>query len=171
MAKDAFARFRSVMNMSMKHSAAARHPDRRTYGAEEILFNEGELGDRAFLIESGLVRVYRSTESGRRLIGQVGPGGIVGEMALIDGMRRMATVVAAETTSCIVIEELVFKEKLKSADPFLVALLRLCVKTIRSNEMRIDEIERGDEQTEPAMRTPIVSDRAAPDKPISRNPG
>jgi MFS family permease len=61
-----------------------------TIAAREVLMREGETGDRAYLIESGTVRV---TLRGRE-IGRLGPGDIVGEIALLRRVPRTATVVA-----------------------------------------------------------------------------
>jgi CRP-like cAMP-binding protein len=51
---------------------------------------EGTPGDSCFIVLDGEVRVTRLGEE----IGRVGPGGLVGELALIEDRPRMATCVA-----------------------------------------------------------------------------
>lgn len=53
-------------------------------------------------------------------------------MALIDNQPRMASASAVTETACMVIGEEVFKKKLRAADPFLVGLLRIFMRNIRS---------------------------------------
>ena len=57
----------------------------------EVLFREGEDPGTAFLIESGEIEV-RTRQRGRDVILSVlGPGELVGEMAVIDDSPRTAT--------------------------------------------------------------------------------
>jgi CRP-like cAMP-binding protein len=57
-----------------------------------VLMQEGAAGREAFLITSGKVSVKR----GRKTIAELGPGNLVGEMALIVDEPRSATVTALE---------------------------------------------------------------------------
>ena len=83
-------------------------------------------------VQSGKVEIFRGKGANRRLLGVVKPGGIFGEMSLIDNSPRMADAIAAETTVCLVIPPAAFREKLDKADPFIRALLRILVKNTRS---------------------------------------
>jgi len=53
-------------------------------------------------------------------------------MALIDDQPRMASAVAASTSTVIVISRDVFQRKLAKCDPFVRGLLGIFVKNIRS---------------------------------------
>jgi len=100
-------------------------------GAE--IFQEGQAGRRAFLVDEGLVELDRMVRGRRAPFVRIGPGGIFGEMAVIDGGPRTATATAIEDTKVTVISERVFKYKLKVADPFLRALIRLFVANLRNS--------------------------------------
>jgi PAS domain S-box-containing protein len=54
------------------------------------LFNEGEKADRAFIVHSGVVELFVK----ENLLRAMGPGEILGEMALVDDDTRQATAVA-----------------------------------------------------------------------------
>ena len=87
----------------------------------------------AYIVQSGEVEIYTTTDDGTAMVlGTVGQGGIFGEMALIDNQPRMASVSALTDTTCVVISEDIFKKKIAEADPFVVGLLRIFVRNIRS---------------------------------------
>jgi CRP/FNR family transcriptional regulator, cyclic AMP receptor protein len=69
---------------------------------DDTIFEEGDRGDRCFLIQSGSVKVLRRFPDGRRMtLARLGPGNVFGELALMGGERRSATVQAAEPTLVI----------------------------------------------------------------------
>lgn len=66
-----------------------------------VLIGEGEDGDFGLLVLSGRVGVVKRDAAGLgKRIGEIGPGGTLGEMSMIDGQLRAA--------SCIVEEEIQF---------------------------------------------------------------
>ena len=63
--------------------------------ADEVLFLTGDPGDRCYRIEDGLLKVTMVSRSGsERILAFLGPGAIVGELSMIDGRPRSASVVA-----------------------------------------------------------------------------
>ena len=66
------------------------HPIHRTMG--QPFFLEGEPGDFALLIKKGHVKVTSGDPS--RIIDIRGPGAVVGELAVISGEPRMASIIA-----------------------------------------------------------------------------
>lgn len=97
----------------------------------DTLFREGDQGDTAFIIESGAVEVFR-TEQGKEIrLGMVGPGSILGEMALIDDQPRMATARAVSQSVAVTVGRRAFESKVNASDPFIRKLLRILVRYIR----------------------------------------
>lgn len=103
--------------------------ERQMFPAGDEIFAEGETGDRAYIVESGMVEVYVMKE-GRKVV--FGKGGIFGEMALIDDKPRMATARAAQASTIIVISRAMFQEKLAHTDPFIRGLLKIFAGNIRA---------------------------------------
>jgi CRP-like cAMP-binding protein len=62
-------------------------PRFRRLGAGRTLVEQGKIGDELFLLFDGVLRV----EIDGRPVTEVGPGAILGEMALLHGGRRLAT--------------------------------------------------------------------------------
>jgi CRP/FNR family transcriptional regulator len=71
----------------------------------QIVFEEGDSGDRCYVVHSGRVKVLRRFPDGRRItLARLGPGEVFGELALFNGERRSATVQASEPTVGIALE-------------------------------------------------------------------
>ena len=61
----------------------------------EVLFEAGDVADGCYRLEQGLLKVSIASPQGdERILTILGPGSIVGELAIIDGLPRSATVVA-----------------------------------------------------------------------------
>ncbi len=76
----------------------------RSYAKGEVIYWRGELGDTAFVVISGRVKVTNTTENGHEVgLNFLAAGDVVGEIALLDGRERTANVVALEDTSVFVI--------------------------------------------------------------------
>jgi CRP-like cAMP-binding protein len=75
----------------------------RTCAPGEVLMREGEPGQSAFVVARGEVRVTRAGDEGESIeLAVMGPGAIVGEMALVTAAPRAATVTA--TRGALVLE-------------------------------------------------------------------
>src|SRR4029077_10651099 len=60
-----------------------------------VLFAAGDVGDGCYRLDKGLLKVMvMSTTGEERIVAILGPGAIVGELAMIDRMTRSASVVA-----------------------------------------------------------------------------
>lgn len=62
----------------------------------EVLLNEGEVGDRLYILKKGSLTAFLGTIDAPKVLGQIKPGEFVGEMAYINGEPRAATVIADE---------------------------------------------------------------------------
>jgi CRP-like cAMP-binding protein len=116
-----------------KHvSDGGRVLNRRTFFPGDVIFNEGDRGSQAFILQSGRVRITKNVSGGQRgTLGFVEPGGIFGEMALIDQSERMATAIADQSCVCIVITEETLKSKLAKTDPVLRMLMLMLIRLLR----------------------------------------
>ncbi|MGH3445263.1 MAG: Crp/Fnr family transcriptional regulator [Nocardioidaceae bacterium] len=66
----------------------------------EVLFHEGDAGDRLYVVTDGKIKLGRSSSDGREnLIAILGPGQMFGELSLFDPGPRSATVTAVTDTT------------------------------------------------------------------------
>jgi CRP/FNR family transcriptional regulator/CRP/FNR family cyclic AMP-dependent transcriptional regulator len=75
----------------------------RTYQVGEEIVTEGSTGLGLFVVTDGRVEVIKGFGEDRVVLAELGPGDIIGEMALIDDQPRSATIHTLEPTSCLLI--------------------------------------------------------------------
>ncbi|MBN8480289.1 MAG: EAL domain-containing protein [Xanthomonadales bacterium] len=130
---------------------------RRRFAAGELIFAEGDAPTTAFLVESGQVVVSTEQHGEARILGELGPGALVGEMAVLDDAPRSATARARSDCVLVVVDRSQFAERLAAADPVVRALLLGQLSRYRSALATLT----GDE---PTAAGPAVGDAAAFDK-------
>ncbi len=91
---------------------------------DEYLFYEGDLGESLYLILSGSVEVVRLTEDGTEIcLAILNTGNFIGELAIIDGGPRSASVRAKEPTEVFVIMRRDFLSLVAKSPQLLPGLL------------------------------------------------
>jgi len=80
--------------------------ERKKYNGGSIILREGEPGTAMFIIIAGKVKVVRTDDGGSEVILAIfGEGDFFGEMAILDGHTRSATVVAIDDTELFIINQ------------------------------------------------------------------
>jgi EAL domain-containing protein (putative c-di-GMP-specific phosphodiesterase class I) len=98
----------------------------------EVLFREGDPPTTAFILDEGQVEI-RATQRGRQVVlALLGPGAIIGEMAVIDAAPRTATAVALSACRLIALDRTQIAERIEGADPVIRALLQGTLQRYRS---------------------------------------
>jgi CRP-like cAMP-binding protein len=91
----------------------------RTYAAGDVVVDEGEGGVGFFLVEKGTARVSRGGET----LATLGPGTHFGEVALLAGSKRTATITADSELVCWGMTGWTFRPMLKSEPTVTLKLL------------------------------------------------
>ena len=99
--------------------ANAGYPPTR-FAAGDVIFSEGDKGDVMYVVRSGEV----SIEHQGHVMETLGGGGIFGEMALIDGSPRSATVRANTDCEVVSITEKTFLFLVHETPYFAIAVMR-----------------------------------------------
>jgi CRP-like cAMP-binding protein len=120
--------------------------ERRFVAEGEIIIREGSIGENAFLIQSGLVSVFTEKDGEIIEFDRVGPGQIVGEMALIKDCERTASVKALDDCNLIVITRHVLKQKLESSDPTIRAIVPMLMsRVMKTNSALLNQSQEIDD--------------------------
>ncbi len=84
------------------------------------IVRQGEVGTGFFLVTAGSARVVRDGTT----IAEYGPGDFFGELSLLDGRPRIASVVATAPTTCLAIASWDFEALLESQPRLAIAILK-----------------------------------------------
>ena len=107
--------------------------ERRSFEAGQAIVAKSDVGGGLFVILSGSATV----EAGGKAH-TLGPGGFFGEMALLAGRPRSATVVAAEAVEAMVLDAMYFRPFLIKNPSVAVTILEGVVERLREVQDRID---------------------------------
>lgn len=103
-----------------------------------IIFSEEDPGSALFIIAEGKVKVSRSSNDGKEVIlAIINESDFFGEMALLDGMTRSATVTALEDSKLFIIKRDEFLELLKKYPDVSITLLTELSKRLRASSMKV----------------------------------
>ena len=103
----------------------------RRFPAQSILINEGDTSDSLYVVLSGRLRVYASSESGREVVlAEHGPGEYLGELSL-DGEKRSVSVKTIEPTTCCVVPGHELRTFLAEHPDFALHLVHKLIHMVR----------------------------------------
>ena len=114
-----------------------------SFDPDEYLFEEGDPGDCAYIIESGLVEVSLDKGGRKLVIATLGPGEVLGEMAIVDKFPRSATARAIEHTKVTAIPLDYVEQKIENADPTVRLFLLLIMERYRNLLARFSHVFEG----------------------------
>lgn len=106
----------------------------------EVVFREGERGDKFYVVESGQLVITRQVNGSAAVIDHAGPGQYIGEIALLQDRPRTATITAREKTTLLSL----------AAEPFhslMSGYGQLSQTVSKAGTRRMTHLERTDLQT------------------------
>ena len=120
-------------NLQPKHlKGIAQICTERSFKAGDVLIKQGEDGIGLFILITGRVKVSKTNPGGQNVeIASNGAGDILGEMAVLDGAPRTATVTATEPTDALVLASWEFNSFLKTHPEVAIDILPIVVKRFR----------------------------------------
>jgi CRP-like cAMP-binding protein len=107
----------------------------------EVLFSEGEPGERLFLIESGKIKLGHTAPDGREsLIAVLGAGEMLGELSLFDPGPRTATAIAVTGTTVLSMGHEALLPWLVGRPDLAVALLAALARRLRRTNVALADL-------------------------------
>jgi CRP-like cAMP-binding protein len=100
------------------------------FAADRTIARQGEIGTGLFIVAAGRVRVVRDGQ----VIARMGPGDFFGELSVLDGAPRNASVIADEPTICIALATWDAERVLREQPGVALTVLRQLVARLRRTE-------------------------------------
>ncbi len=112
--------------------SAERGIKKKFFRAGDFVFTEGDPGDMAFIVETGTIAISKQVEGEEVELATMSGGELFGEMAILDGSKRMANARAVVDSVVITLPRDILEKKLKSAEPFFRSLVQILVDNLRN---------------------------------------
>ena len=120
----------------------------RDWPAETTLFQRGDEGNHMIIVATGRLRMSLVSAAGREiLLGTIGPGGVIGELALIDGQPRSADVTTMERSSGLILWRDAFLSAMQMEPQLGLAVSRHLCGLLRATNHQMESIALHDLRT------------------------
>jgi CRP/FNR family transcriptional regulator, cyclic AMP receptor protein len=103
-----------------------------------ILCREGDAGHEMFIIQKGKVQVRKRVGKTERVLAELSEGEFFGEMALLLGMDRSATVEVVEDSKVLVVGPDTFENLLKNSPEIAMKMLKKMALRLRALDDKLE---------------------------------
>ena len=143
--------------------ALAIQMSERRYRRNTVIFQEGDIGDDLYLVETGIVRItMESLEGDQAILGEVHPCETFGELGVLDGAPRSATATAVAETTALRLPGRAFRELVESDPGFRQSVLVGLASEVRRASRNVGELHFLDVRGRLASRLTALARSAEP---------
>ncbi len=109
------------------------------FGPGEVVFRQGEEGDRLFVVKSGVLEVVATPTDGSdpTVVAYLGTGEVIGELALLTGSPRSATVRSPEHAVLFAVDKAVFLDLMDVLPAFSRNLCVVLAKRLETTTLKV----------------------------------
>ena len=113
--------------------------DMLEYGPGEIVFRQGDQGDRLYIVKRGVLEIISTPADGSEAvpIAYLGTGEVLGEIALLTGSPRSATVRSPERAELFTMEKPVFMDLMVTLPTFARNLCVVLAKRLEATTLKV----------------------------------
>jgi len=111
------------------------------YGPGEVVFRQGDEGDRLYIAKSGALEVLASpTDAAEPIpVAYLGPGEVLGELALLTGSPRSASARVPERAELFTVDKAVFLDLMKTLPAFSRNLCLVLAKRLEATTLKMPQ--------------------------------
>ncbi|NQU60546.1 MAG: cyclic nucleotide-binding domain-containing protein [Rhodospirillales bacterium] len=106
--------------------------EKNFYSKGDLVFQEGEKGDAAYIVEMGEIGIFKTVEGEKVHLATMKEGEMFGEMAIIDDSKRMANAIAMEDSVVISLPRKGLESMLGKQPPMVKTLIQILADNLRS---------------------------------------
>lgn len=119
-----YASFHEILDELAEFSESGQAFATRSYEPGQAIFAEGDRGEYAFTVQSGKVEIFRGEGTNRTVLAVLGPGEVVGELAVFTDHARTASATAIEPTVIRVMGAADVRAELEKLRPWVGAMVK-----------------------------------------------
>ena len=109
----------------------------RRVAAGEVIFDEGDPGDRLFVIQSGEIELAREGPGGHRVVARLGAGDFFGELGVVLGERCAARAVAVKSSTLLELDRETLEAMCLAQPEIAIRMIRVLVSRLIEAERRL----------------------------------
>jgi CRP/FNR family transcriptional regulator, cyclic AMP receptor protein len=114
----------------------------KTFHAGDVLVEQGKDGIGLVVISTGKVRVMKGNAGGEQVeVATHGPGEFIGEMTVLDGAPRSASVIAVEDSECLILSNWIFRAAMETHPEIALAILPVVVSRFRETNTQLAALQ------------------------------
>lgn len=95
------------------------------------LFSEGELSQDLYIVQTGVIKIFKTVDGSELPLALVKPGQFIGELSFFDGMPRSATAEAAVDSKVLKIAKEDMDQVMKSLPSWMLTMIRSIAIRVR----------------------------------------
>jgi CRP/FNR family cyclic AMP-dependent transcriptional regulator len=135
--------------------------DGKKVAKDTYLFRDGDAPDAMYIVKSGLLAVTKTKGSSEVVLAEIGPGSMVGEMAIFDKKPRSANVKAVKDSEVISLPYEGLNQQMDSLPVWVKAIMRTMNENLREANKKIKMLENPNQNDEdrfpPHMVNKLIS--------------
>jgi CRP/FNR family transcriptional regulator, cyclic AMP receptor protein len=138
---DALARVWIFQGLSEEELAhLSRLAQTKVYKPRETIVEKGDAATELFVLLRGRAKVGTpGVDGSHAAINVMGPGDVFGEVAILDGRPRSATVTTLEECETAIVDKAAFNDLLAASPTIAVKLLNVLARRVRELTTRIED--------------------------------
>ena len=103
----------------------------QTYQAGDLIFSEGDIGDKIYFVSSGRLNIFIQQNKEKRSLCSLAAGEVFGEMAILNNLPRTASVEAEIDSKLVVLERDVFFSLMEKYPVLSLKMVRLMAERMQ----------------------------------------
>jgi CRP-like cAMP-binding protein len=112
------------------------------FSAGDRIFSQGDRSDGAYLVVAGQVEISAEQDGRSFALGEIGQGGLFGEMGLLDDAPRSASAVAVADTTCAIYDAEELKRLIRNDPEQLLRIMRMLIHRLRDMDRSYVDVLR-----------------------------
>lgn len=142
----------------------------RRFTAGDVIFQDGDAANEAFLLQTGRVRLIKRVGAVERGLRVLRPGDLFGESALMHGAPRNSTAVALDDCSALALDQATFQQVLSTNPTVGARVLQQLIRRLRDAEDQIEILMLRDSQSKIVVALLKLAQQAPGSEARGENP-